>query len=374
MGRVRILMVTPWFPTAANPVAGVFVERDAALLSEIHDVRVVHLVDPALLSDAESSDAESSARGFTVERIPWSRGSIRDLLSVGRRLRSLMSDADVLHTHAFQALLPLAVRRVPVPWVHSEHWSGIGDPGSLTPRGRAVLRATGRLLRRPDIVTAVSSHLADRIRVFRKGPIRIVPSVVSPASVLIDPPGDPDLIRLVAVGNLVDGKDPLLALATVRMLGERGRRARLVWVGDGPLREALEAAAEGTSDLTLAGVQDARGVARALDEADLFLLPTRGETLCLAALEAITHGRPVVIGAHGGQRDYITSENGVLVSERSADAYASAVIDLWESRDARSAQSIAASVQDVYSPAAVRQGYTNAYREAVSIRRPDARD
>ncbi|WP_435743821.1 glycosyltransferase [Microbacterium sp. PMB16] len=362
---MRILMVTPWFPTAANPVAGVFVERDATLLSEVHDVHVVHLVDPALFA---ADDAPTAGRGFTLERIPWGRSSVPDLISVGRRLRALMSDADVLHTQAFQALLPLAGRRVRLPWVHSEHWSGIGDPSSLTPRGRAVLRITGRLLRRPGVVTAVSSHLADRIRTFRRGPVRIVPSVVPPALALVDPPHDPELLRLVAVGNLVDGKDPLLALATVRRLGELGQSASLVWVGDGSLRPVVEAAAEGSTDVTLLGVQDAAGVAKALDDADLFLLPTRGETLCLAALEAIAHGRAVVIGAHGGQRDYISEENGRLVSERSADAYARAVLELWHSSGSRTAQSISESVRDVYSPPAVRDGYTAAYQEAQALR------
>lgn len=358
-------MVTPWFPTLANPVAGVFVARDAALLSEVHDVHVVHLVDPALLADGDENSAEHP---FTLERVPWSRSSVRDTLSVGKRLRSRMAAADVLHTHAFQALLPLATRRVTVPWVHSEHWSGIGDPDSLSPRGRAVLRATGWLLRRPDVVTAVSSHLSERIKTFRSGPIRIVPSVVSRADALVAPPEDPHHIRLVAVGNLVDGKDPLLALAAVHRLREQGHNASLVWVGDGPLRGALESESAHSTALTLTGSQDARGVARALDEADVFLLPTRGETLCLAALEAITHGRPVVIGSRGGQRDYISPENGRLVAERTPDAYARAILELWTSRRSRTPESIAATIRDEYSPEAVRRGYTDAFRAAISIR------
>ncbi|WP_226532617.1 glycosyltransferase family 4 protein [Microbacterium paraoxydans] len=367
---MRILMVTPWFPTLANPVAGVFVARDAALLAEVHDVHVIHLVDPTLLADGEDISADHP---FTLERVPWSRSSVRDTLSAGKRLRSSMADADVLHTHAFQALLPLAARKVTVPWVHSEHWSGIGDPDSLSQRGRAVLRATGGFLRRPDVVTAVSSHLSERIRTFRSGPIRIVPSVVSPVTALVAPPDDAHLIRLVAVGNLVDGKDPLLALATVQRLKEQGQEASLVWIGDGPLRSALESESAHSTALTLTGRQDAHGVARELDRADIFILPTRGETLCLAALEAIAHGRPVVIGSRGGQRDYISPENGRLVTDRTPDAYARAILDLWASKRSRTPESIAATIRDDYSPEAVLRGYTDAYREAVSIRGDSSR-
>jgi glycosyltransferase involved in cell wall biosynthesis len=361
---VRILIVTPWFPTAVNPVAGVFVARDATVLAEGgDDVRVVHLVDPALLSDTEHVADEEYP--YTVERIPWSRRSAGDLRAARRLLSERMADADVLHTHAFQSLLPLALSRVALPWVHSEHWSGIGNPSSLTPRGRIMLRVAGRLLRRPDVVTTVSEFLAERVRGFRSGPVAVVPSVVEPAGVLRRPDSS-DEIRLVAVGNLVDGKDPLLAAATVHRLRELEHPTTLTWVGDGPLRATLEGAAAEIGGICVAGAQDAGGVAAALDESHIFLLPTKGETLCLAALEAISHGRPVVISANGGQRDYVTEANGRLVEDRSADAYARAVLDLWTTRNTRTPESIAATLDAAYTPEAVRQGYHRAYRRASS--------
>lgn len=360
-------MVTPWFPTAANPVSGIFVARDAALLGADHDVHVVHLVDPALLGP-EDGEPDPDA-GFTVERVSWSRRSPSDLLAGRRRLTALLAeDFDVLHTQAFSALLPLAGVRVRLPWIHSEHWSGIGDPASLTPRGRAMLRVLGRGLARPDVVTTVSSVLADRVSDYRSGPVRIVPSVVQPAAEVIDPPAEADRIRLVAVGHLIDGKDPLLAIATVRALRERGQAAGLAWVGDGSLRTAFEQASADDPDIVLRGVQDAGGVTRELDGADFFLLPTRGETLCLAALEAISHGRAVVMGARGGQRDYVTAENGRLVAEREADAYADAILDLWATRTTRTPQSIVDSLHGAYSPTTVRDGYLAAYREAAEVR------
>src|SRR5690606_30199345 len=51
LGRMRILVVTTWFPTASHLAVGAFVARDVAALATRHDVRVLHLVSPALADD-----------------------------------------------------------------------------------------------------------------------------------------------------------------------------------------------------------------------------------------------------------------------------------------------------------------------------------
>ena len=45
-------------------------------------------------------------------------------------------------------------------------------------------------------------------------------------------------LRLVSTGGLIPRKDPLVAVGTVAELVSRGVDAHLVWLGEGPLREA----------------------------------------------------------------------------------------------------------------------------------------
>ncbi len=363
MGVVRILVITPWYPTIASPVAGVFVRRDTELVADAHEVELLHLADPALLSPADiAADADSP---FPVHRLSMSRSRPGDLLAAWRRIRALSRDFDLVHTHAFPVLMPFLGHRFRRPWVHSEHWSGIGDADSLTARGRLVRRLTGRLLRRPDVVTAVSSHLLDQVRRFRSGPTMIVPSVV-PEVAPVPVERDPERLRLVAVGHLVEGKDPELAVRTVRELRRRGVPSTLEWVGDGVLRPRLEELIAGDPDIVLRGALGRKGVSRALSTADVFLLPTRGETLCLSAIEAISHGRPVVIGDRGGQRDYIAAENGRLVGPRTPEAYADAVLDVRAHLDSLTPETVAASIRGRFSPAAVLAGYEKAFALAIA--------
>lgn len=358
MDRVRVVMVTTWFPTAGDPVAGTFVRKDAELIATHHDVEVIHLIPPARATESEE------VSGLSITRVPMSTSDPRDILRAWPRIAERLAGADVLHTQAFSTLLPFAGRRVPIPWVHSEHWSGVADPAGLTLRGRLVLSATGRLLRRPHVVTTVSGFLGDRVRRFRpRGAIEIVPSVV-PAAHVVPPPHDPALLRLVSVGGLVPGKDPRLALEVTRELRRRGTASTLTWVGDGPLRGDLERELTPADRVEFTGAVDAAGVAAALDRADVFLLPTRGETLCLSALEAISHGRPVVMGDRGGQREYVTAANGRLVQPRTAAAYADAIQDIWAPDDPAAPDAVAATIGDRFHAEAVLAGYERAYARA----------
>lgn len=364
---MRVLLLTTWFPTLAAPSSGIFVAKDAELLARRHDVQVVHLAAPRLLQ-ADDAAADRS-RAVPVTRIPMSTTNPLDLFRAGGRVRRLLVGADVLHTQAFSTLLPLARVRVPMPWVHTEHWSALSNPETLG-AARLVLPALRPLLRRPDVVTGVCEYLAAPVRAHRCGPTRIVPCIVPPAD-RVAPLPHREHPRLVAVGGLVDRKDPLLAVDALRLLHDAGVRADLRFVGDGPLRDAVAQRAAHhhlTGHVSLAGVRDEAGVVSELAEADAFFLPTKGENFCVSAAEAIVQGRPVVVGANGGQREYVDARNGELVAAQTPAAYADALLRVLRRAEGWDAAAIAATIGDRFSPTRVADGYDDAYREAAAIR------
>jgi glycosyltransferase involved in cell wall biosynthesis len=90
--------------------------------------------------------------------------------------------------------------------------------------------------------------------------------------------------------------------------------ARLLLVGDGPERTALQVLA-GELDLgqsvTFCGVQP--DVLPYLHAADLFVLPSVSEGLSNALLEAMASGLPCIVSDIGGNVDLIADgENGLL--------------------------------------------------------------
>jgi glycosyltransferase involved in cell wall biosynthesis len=139
-----------------------------------------------------------------------------------------------------------------------------------------------------------------------------------------------DAFVVAALGRLVPIKGFDLLVEALPALVAAVPRARLLVIGDGPLRGALERRAEalGTSPrLTITG---ARGdVPAVLAAADVLAAPSRNEGMGRALVEAMALGLPVVGARVGGIPDVIVDgESGRLVDTENAAALAGALIEL----------------------------------------------
>ena len=376
---MRVLAVTTWFPTPSHPSVGAFVVKDAHAVAGLgHDMHVVHLAPPHQWGHGLPEDAVVG--GLPVTRVRMSTAHPGQVAAAGVRLRAMAGHADLVHTMAFSSLLPMAWWRPAAPWVHTEHWSGLTTPQTLPRSWQAALPSLRRLLGRPDVVTAVCDHLARPIREVRgtrersEGGAR--PTVVVPCIVPVPEPVPPrpapaDRLRLVGIGGLIGRKDPLMAVDTVAELHRRGQDAELVLVGEGPLRDPVVARADalGLADrVRLTGPLDRDGVLQALADADLFLGPTRGDNFFVSCAEAVVAGRPVVVGATGGQGEYVDPRVGRTVDDQSAAAYADAVQHVLARAEGLTAQQISDTVGQRFSVDAVAAGYQAAYEFAVAVR------
>lgn len=116
--------------------------------------------------------------------------------------------------------------------------------------------------------------------------------------------GDTERPLLLYVGRLSAEKD----VGSLRAVLEAVPEARLAIVGDGPVRHELEKHFRGTATHFM-GYLRGEALAAAYASADLFVLPSKTETLGLVLLEAMASGCPVVACRAGGVPDAV--ENGV---------------------------------------------------------------
>ncbi len=381
MGGMRVTVVTTWLPTDRAPSSGSFVLRDSAAIRDAgQDVRIIHLVPPHQDDGARHRTLE----GMRVLSIPMKPSSPLSVARVAGRLRPALEGTDVLHSMAMSSLLPLTAldhaRALTLPWVHTEHWSGLTNPDTLGPALRAAIPVVGHGLARPDLVTAVCEYLAAPIRALRRGlPTAVVPCIVEPQDTVAELPGgdspdgvgSTDGISMVTVGGLVERKDPMACLDVLAELTARGRPATMTFVGEGPLRADIEerlAADPSLAERTrLTGNLDSAGVRAELARADVFIGPTRGDNFFVSAAEAITSGRPVVVSDAGGQTEYVTQANGtVLPLGADSGQWADAVVETVERLAPRGAASIAATIGDRFSSAQVGGAYRRLHEEVAS--------
>lgn len=116
-----------------------------------------------------------------------------------------------------------------------------------------------------------------------------------------------DVLRIVAIGRLAEQKDPLAFVELISALGRHGVAVQATWVGDGPLRGAMEECARElkTTQVRLVGSQ--RNVTPYLESADLLVMTSRREGLPLVILEAMAAGRAVVAPDIGSCADAVVS-------------------------------------------------------------------
>ena len=121
-------------------------------------------------------------------------------------------------------------------------------------------------------------------------------------------------VRILSVGRLVWEKAHDVGLRAVKLVLERnpGWKIHYTIVGEGRLREATAATVrdlglEGVVEL--AGALDEVGVAAAMADADIFMLPSIAEVLPLALMEALATGLPVVATRVGAISEIIQEED-----------------------------------------------------------------
>lgn len=117
---------------------------------------------------------------------------------------------------------------------------------------------------------------------------------------------------LLYVGRLSREKGVQLLPSISRSLRDARLPHRLVFVGDGPMREELQRACP---DAVFTGAQPHDRVAELMASSDLFLFPSRTDTLGNVVLEAQAAGLPVLVSDAGGPRENIKPGDTGFVCE-----------------------------------------------------------
>lgn len=202
----------------------------------------------------------------------------------------------------------------------------VGDPQDVLAPGvvqhplRPLLQRTAvRQLKRQCSSAAVAIYvtqqaLQQRYPVGPQGQSFAASNVALDDAAFADHPPRPELgaLHLVTVASLAQrykGVDVLLE--AVAGLRARGLAVELDVVGTGRYRHELEQQAHRlglSEDVTFRGELDKRGVQRALDHADVFVLASRTEGLPRALLEAMARSLPCVATSVGGVPELLSAE------------------------------------------------------------------
>lgn len=237
-------------------------------------------------------------------------------------------------------------------------------------------RTIARRCLRADAVVAISRAVHDELVQAGFGPNRIIDipnGVPVPEGPWHERPGWKTSPRAVFVGRLAPEKGLDTLLHAWKRVRESAPTARLVIIGEGPERPALERL---RTELGLVDAAELPGAASdptaRLRNADLFVLPSREEGMSIALLEAMALGIPVVASDIPGNRAIVSDlEHGRLAAPDSAESLADAVLDQWGhfERAATMAASARALVRARYSIEAVAIRHVELFERLIAASR-----
>ncbi len=341
---LRVAFVTETYPPEVNGVAMTLAHLVQGLHKRNHDVQLIRPRQPG--SDACGTSErfhEVLMRGLPVPRYP----SLRMGVPSKRALVRLWSfqRPDIVHIATegplgWSALKACEHLKLPVTsdfrtnfHAYSQHY-GVGW---LRKPIMAYLRKFHNATQRTFVPTP--KLLEDLSECGFKG-LRVVSRGVDTA--LFHPSKrDPDLRRqwgvegeglaVVCVGRLAPEKNLDLLMRAFDALVTQMPAARLILVGDGPMRLQLQSRRR---DLHFAGQRSGEDLARHVASADVFLFPSKTETFGNVVTEALSSAVPVIAFDHAAAAQLIrTDVNGVRVPLEDDQAFVDATVQAAMDRE-----------------------------------------
>ncbi len=323
--RLRIALVTETWPPEVNGVAMTLKRMVDGLIGRGHRVQLIR---------PRQTAADIAARGDTLEELLSSGWRLPryDGLKLGLPARAKLVRAwtrqrpDLVHVATegplgWTAVSAAAKLRLPVTsdfHTNFDHYSAYYGIGWLRQPVAAYLRrfhnrTAATFVPTTALARKLSAQGYDRVEVIARGVDTALYSPARRSEALRRNWGvAPGELVVISVGRLAPEKNLGLALRAFAAIRAHRPDARMVLVGDGPLREAI---AREHPQVVLAGMRHGEDLAAHYASADLFLFPSLTETFGNVTLEAMASGLCSVAYDYAAAAEAIRDlDNGVLAA------------------------------------------------------------
>jgi glycosyltransferase involved in cell wall biosynthesis len=339
---LRLAVVTETYPPEVNGVALTLARLLDGLRDANHDIQLIRprqsLADVASGQACTSGFHEVLMRGFPIPRYPDLRMGLpsRSALTKLWQLRR----PDVVHIATegplgWSALRAAGYLKLPVTTdfrTNFQSYSAHYGVGFLTKAIMVYLRKFHNRAACTMVPTAALRESLTRLGFQR---VRVVSRGVD--TVAFDPAHRspslrerwgmaPDGLAVLCVGRLAPEKNLHLLVKAFEAIARQQPGVRLVLVGQGPMRESLQALCP---QAIFTGQLRDHELAQHYASADLFLMPSQTETFGNVTTEAMASGLPVLAFEHAAAAELIKDGvNGRRVALTDPEAFVATALDL----------------------------------------------
>jgi glycosyltransferase involved in cell wall biosynthesis len=349
---LRIAVVTETYPPEVNGVALTLSRIVEGLRLRNHDIR---LVRPRQLLDAQGASpaAPSAAQMAPVVARPMAQAltagipiphypHLRMGLPAGRFLKKLWSvdRPDIVHIATegplgWSALRVAVALQLPVSSDFRTNFHSYSKHYGLGWLNRPIMAYLRKFHNRASCTMVPTAALGEDLRRFGFRNLEVVARGVDLAQFSPQRRSEalrqgwgvsPDDLVVACVGRLAAEKNLDLLIQSYEAIARQVQNARLLLVGDGPLRESLQRRCPGA---IFAGQRSGTDLAEHYASADLFLFPSLTETFGNVTIEAMASGLPVVAFDYAAAAELIRpGAEGLLVPPGDQEGFIRAAVQL----------------------------------------------
>lgn len=377
--RPRILHITPWFPQQGDETKGIFIANHIESLAPHVTNHILHLQ----FGDKKKREENTDYNGIPLDRFTlnppskkWRAKEIAAALFITRYIRKNKEKYDLVNfTIAYPnaiAINRLKKRFTSLKFTITEHWSAYHYNFNLPEDSNGRKRIAKIFSTLPPLFV-VSSALGEDIKRFAKQPqlnYTIIPNSIDTSIFHFKAKKPTSPFIFCSINNWSKLKNPLVLIDAFCELIKKQPNCKLIFAGDGIMLPAMKAA---VTELNLEHCVEFRGklskldVANLLQQAHCYCQSSLYETFSAICVEALLCGTPVIASDVGGMKDHINATNGIVVKNKTPQAWCSAMHQLIENYTTYNSANFAAQLIDKYNSNKIGELYANALKKQLDL-------
>lgn len=333
--NIHALFMPSWYPTKQDPTYGIFVQEQARAVQSIGvDVGVLFLIRSRSpeMKMTWNLDHGINACICRVKFPP----KIWFLRSVWLRQYEMAFDTyvnrfgkpNVIHAHSYVGGIAAVHigEKHDIPVVLTEHSTNLvtGVPF----KDRPILRST---YQKVDQLIAVSTFLKEHMsHLCPSKSISVIPNTVN-TEIFKPREGEKSGVQILAIGALISRKRFDLLIRAFAIVVKENPAARLIILGEGKERRALQKLAESLNlagNVSMPGNKSLDQVAKIMSSSSVLVSTSKLETFGVTLIEAIACGIPIVCTENGGSKDIVTPDVGSYFAEATPQSIAKEIMHL----------------------------------------------
>ncbi len=380
----HILFVCSWYPHQENITHGVFIKRHAECIALNHRVTVIFVKSSAEVIENTISINETGNLIEIIILYPKIKNNIiffkeylkfkayNNAILKALQLAQQQHAIDIVHLQViFPACIPTLqiLKRTQLPLVITEHWTGYA-PEDDSYKGFLKTHYTKKIIAKAKVVVTISSYLKKIMeQQGLQANYQIIPNSINTDVFCPHDKTVGDVIKFIHISSLDDAQKNVSGIIkSFKNAHQKNNNMQLTIVGEGDNKSEFMQLAEKlniSKYVFFVGRLSETELAHEINNHHALVMFSNYETFCLAIVETLACGKPVITTNVGGIVEYMNSKLGITVEPKNETKLTEALLTFIANKNQYNAQTIRNFVVTHFDKNKINQQFTDLYKKVL---------